>query len=121
MGHLKAARGQTLRLGKQLRGRRPPVQVGLSTQTRQDAAAHLGFRWCYTYAGYFAISTNVPSNGAVVNVHNVSYLQTQPTPFTLAPHPHIVRDFDFLSLPGIPKIAAAYARTVTVFPIGVDS
>ncbi|RDB24026.1 Nucleoporin Nup37 [Hypsizygus marmoreus] len=79
------------------------------------------FRWCPTYPDYFAISTKSPSKGAVIHVHNINYIQAQPTVFNILPRPHLVRDLDFLALPGIPRIAAAIGRTVMIFSIGVDS
>lgn len=79
------------------------------------------FRWCPTFPEYFAISTQSPDKGAVVNIHNTNYLQAQPTVFNIYPRPHTVRDFDFLSLRGIPRIAAAVGRTLVIFSIGVDS
>ncbi|KAJ7849155.1 hypothetical protein B0H14DRAFT_2766264 [Mycena olivaceomarginata] len=50
--------------------------------------------WCPTYPEYFAISTQSPAKGAVVNIHNTTY--TQPTAIALAPRPHFIRDFDGL-------------------------
>ncbi|KAF9050809.1 hypothetical protein BDZ89DRAFT_1057233 [Hymenopellis radicata] len=79
------------------------------------------FRWCYTYPEYFAISTQSPSKGAVVHVHNVNYIHSQPSVFPVAPRPHLIRDFDFVSVPGIPRLAVAFAKTISVFRIGVDS
>jgi hypothetical protein len=38
----------------------------------------------------------------------------------IRPKPHFIRDFDFLSLSGIPKIAAAIGRNLVIFSIGVD-
>ncbi|KAK0210490.1 hypothetical protein DFS33DRAFT_296876 [Desarmillaria ectypa] len=78
------------------------------------------FRWCHTYPGYFAISTQSPSKGALIHVHNLSYVHAQPEIFTVASRPHLVRDFDFLGLRGIPRLAVAVARTVVIFPIGVE-
>ncbi|KAF8964133.1 hypothetical protein BDZ97DRAFT_947116 [Flammula alnicola] len=79
------------------------------------------FRWCHTHPEYFGISTQSPSKGAVLHVHNCNYVHAAPTSFTLRPKPHFVRDFDFLALEGIPRIAAAIGRIVMVFPIGVDT
>ncbi|KDQ59396.1 hypothetical protein JAAARDRAFT_32955 [Jaapia argillacea MUCL 33604] len=78
------------------------------------------FRWCHTFPDYFAISAQSSAKGAVIHVHNVAYPQTQPTVFNIAPRPLRVRDFDFLSAPGIPRLAAAVGREVLVFSIGVD-
>jgi hypothetical protein len=78
-------------------------------------------RWCHTHPDYFGIATQAPGKGAVLHVHNCSYVHAVPTAFALRPRPHYVRDFDFLALPGIPRIAAAVGRTVVVFPIGVDA
>ncbi|KDR81357.1 hypothetical protein GALMADRAFT_152229 [Galerina marginata CBS 339.88] len=79
------------------------------------------FRWCPTHTDYFAISAASPSKGAVLHLHNKGYVQAQPTVFTLRPKPHFIRDFDFMALSGIPRIAAAVGRTAVIFPIGEDS
>ncbi|KAF5386974.1 hypothetical protein D9615_001774 [Tricholomella constricta] len=79
------------------------------------------FRWCPTYPDYFAISTQSPSKGASIHVHNLNYFQAQPTIFTILPRPHLVQDFDFLAFRGIPRIVAAVGRTIFIFSIGVDS
>ncbi|GLB42200.1 putative WD40 repeats [Lyophyllum shimeji] len=79
------------------------------------------FRWCPTYPDYFAISTQLPGKGAAVHVHNTNYLQAQPTVFNILPRPHLVQDFDFLAVRGIPRIVAAVGRTVFIFSIGVES
>ncbi|KAF8163054.1 hypothetical protein B0H34DRAFT_649842 [Crassisporium funariophilum] len=78
------------------------------------------FRWSYTYPEHFAISTQSPSKGAVIHVHNCNFVHAPPTIFNLLPKPHFIRDFDFLALAGIPRIAAAVGRTVIIFPIGVE-
>jgi hypothetical protein len=77
-------------------------------------------RWCQTYPDYFAISTQSPEKGAVIHVHNTNYIHASPTIFNLHPKPLLVRDFDFLGMRGVPRIAAAVGRTVFVFTIGVD-
>jgi hypothetical protein len=79
------------------------------------------FRWCPTYPEYFAISTQSSDKGAVVHIHNTNYLQAQPTVFNIYPRPHIIRDFDFLAMHGIPRIAAAVGQILVVFYIGMDS
>ncbi|CAL1703833.1 unnamed protein product [Somion occarium] len=79
------------------------------------------FRWCPTFPEYFGVSTNSPIKGAVINVHHITYIDTEPTSFTVAPRPLYVRDFDFLATPGIPRIAAAVGRDVVIFYIGVES
>jgi len=78
-------------------------------------------RWCPTFSEYFALSTSNPSKGAVIHVHNTSYINAQPTIFTLAPRPLQVRDFDFLATPGIPRIAAGVGNEAVIFYIGVES
>ncbi|KAK7693054.1 hypothetical protein QCA50_002619 [Cerrena zonata] len=78
------------------------------------------FRWCPTFPEYFGISTNSPTKGAVINVHNTTYIHTEPNSFAIAPRPLFVRDFDFLSTPGIPRIVAAVGREVVMFSIGVE-
>ncbi|KAI0822683.1 WD40-repeat-containing domain protein [Trametes gibbosa] len=79
------------------------------------------FRWCPTYADYFAVSTSSAAKGAVIHVHNVAYVHAQPTVFQIAPRPLYVRAFDFVACRGIPRIVAAVGREVIVFYIGVDS
>lgn len=79
------------------------------------------FRWCTTYPEYFAVTTNSTAKGAVIRVYNTSYLQAQPTVFSIAPRPLYVRDFDFVGGKGIPRIAAAVGRELIVFYIGVES
>ena len=56
-----------------------------------------------------------------MHVHNCAYAQAAPTALALRPRPHRVRALDFLSLPGIPRLAAAVGNAVLVFPIGVDA
>ena len=73
------------------------------------------------YPEYFAISTNSPSKGAVIHVHNTTYVQAEPTAFTVGNRPQFVRDFDFLADRGIPRIAAAVGREVVIFYIGIES
>lgn len=79
------------------------------------------FSWCQTHPEYFAISSQSPNKGAVLHVHNSNYVQASPTPFTLRPKPHFIRDFDFLALSGIPRIAAAVGQTAIIFRIGEDT
>ncbi|KAL0947229.1 hypothetical protein HGRIS_013346 [Hohenbuehelia grisea] len=79
------------------------------------------FRWCPTYPDYFAISSQSPAKGALLHVHNINYVHAQPNVLILAPRPHFIRDFDFLALPGIPRIAAAIGKVITIVSIGVDS
>ncbi|KAJ7470491.1 hypothetical protein FB451DRAFT_1253845 [Mycena latifolia] len=76
------------------------------------------FRWCPTFPEYFAISTQSPVKGAVINIHNTTY--TQPTPMSLAPRPHFIRDFDWL-VSRTPRIAAAVGHKVVVFSVVLDS
>ena len=81
------------------------------------------FRWCPTYPEYFAISTRNPgTRGATIHVHSALHAHShlEPTAFTLAPHPLRVRDFDFMSLKGIPRIAAAVGHELIVFYIGLE-
>ncbi|KAI0340149.1 hypothetical protein BDW22DRAFT_1486417 [Trametopsis cervina] len=79
------------------------------------------FRWCPSHHEFFAVTTNSPLKGAVINVYNTSYIQAQPTVFTIASRPLYVRDFDFIFEKGIPRIAAAVGREVIIFYIGVES
>jgi hypothetical protein len=81
------------------------------------------FRWCPTYPEYFAISTrNAGVRSATIHVHSAmhAHAHVEPTAFTLAPRPLCVRDFDFVPLKGIPRIAAAVGHEIIVFPIGVE-
>ena len=81
------------------------------------------FRWCPTYPEYFAISTRNPgAHGATIHVHSRlhAHSHVEPTTFTLAPRPLRVLDFDFMSLKGIPRIAAAVGHELIVFYIGLD-
>jgi hypothetical protein len=78
-------------------------------------------RWCQTYSEHFAISNQSPNRGAVIHVHNCSFVHAAPTVFNLRPKPNFIRDFDFLALAGIPRIAAAIGQTVLIFSIGVES
>lgn len=78
-------------------------------------------RWCPTHPDFFAIASSSARAGAVVHVHNCAYAQAAPTALALRPRPHHIRALDFLSLPGIPRLAAAVGNAVLVFPIGVDA
>jgi hypothetical protein len=81
------------------------------------------FRWCPTYPEYFAISTRNPgARGATIHVHSAlhTHSHVEPTTFTLAPRPLRVRDFDFMSLKGIPRVAAAVGHELIVFYIGLE-
>ncbi|KAJ7489969.1 hypothetical protein B0H11DRAFT_2011256 [Mycena galericulata] len=76
------------------------------------------FRWCPTFPEHFAISTQSPTKGAVINIHNTTY--AQPTTISLAPRPHFIRDFDWLAS-RTPRIAAAVGRRVVIFSVALDS
>ncbi|OBZ75753.1 Nucleoporin Nup37 [Grifola frondosa] len=79
------------------------------------------FRWCPTLSDYFAVSCNSPTKGAVIHLHNMSYIHAQPVVFNVGPRPLFVRTFDFMASRGVvPRIAAAVGRDVIVFSIGVD-
>ena len=78
-------------------------------------------RWCQTYSEHFAISNQSSNRGAVIHVHNCSFVHAAPTVFNLRSKPNFIRDFDFLALAGIPRIAAAIGQTVLIFSIGVES
>ncbi|EIN07588.1 hypothetical protein PUNSTDRAFT_70465 [Punctularia strigosozonata HHB-11173 SS5] len=79
------------------------------------------FRWCPTFPDYFAISSSPASaKGATIHLYNTQYVHTPPSALSVAPRPHKIRDFDFLALPGIPRIAAAVGREVIIFPIGME-
>jgi len=77
--------------------------------------------WSITYPDYFAVSSRSPAKGAIIHIHNVNYVHAQPTVFILHPQPHIIQDFDFLAIQGVPRIAAAVGHTVYVFAVGSDS
>jgi len=98
-----------------LRGGTPSVSGNSFTE-----GGHI-FRWCQTYSEHFAISNQSPNRGAVIHVHNCSFVHAAPTVFNLRPKPNFIRDFDFLALAGIPRIAAAIGQTVLIFSIGVES
>ncbi|KAJ8515531.1 hypothetical protein ONZ45_g7076 [Pleurotus djamor] len=78
------------------------------------------FRWCHTYPEYFAVSSQSPTKGAIIHMHNVTYVHAQPTVFNILPRPHFVRDFDFMASPGIPRLAVALGTELVSFPIGID-
>lgn len=122
VGYLQIARWDTERYRDELRRGRSIISVGLPQCIESlQIPTTIPSRWCQTHTEYFAISTRSPNNGALLHVHNCSYVHAPPTPFALRPKPNFVRDFDFLALPGIPRIAAAVGRTVIIFPIGVDT
>lgn len=81
----------------------------------------ISHRWCPTYPEYFAISAQLPDKGAVVHIHNTNYLQAQPTILSVDTRPHMIHDFDFLAVRGVPRIAAAVGQSLVVFSIGLDS
>ncbi|KAL9714904.1 hypothetical protein Ac2012v2_001564 [Leucoagaricus gongylophorus] len=97
------------------RGGKPIVTV----DTLLDGAHQ--FRWSITYPDYFAVSSRSPTKGAIIHIHNVNYVHAQPTVFILHPQPHIIQDFDFLAIQGVPRIAAAVGHTVYIFAVGSDS
>ncbi|CAK5264077.1 unnamed protein product [Mycena citricolor] len=66
------------------------------------------FRWCTVNPDYFATSSRSPGKGALINVHSTVY--SLPTTLTLAPRPHYVRDFDWMSKSA--NIVAAVGRKV---------
>lgn len=120
MGYLQIAGWDAERYRNELRRGRSIIPVCFLNVFLQVLTT-ISSRWCQTHTDYFAISTRSPDNGALLHVHNCSYVHAVPTPFTLRPKPHFIRDFDFLVLPGIPRIAAAIGQTVIIFPIGVDA
>lgn len=97
-----------------LRGGKP-----LHTGTSFPEGGH-SFRWCSTNPDYFAISAHSNTRGAVIHVHNVGYLQAQPSVINVASRPHYIRDFDFMALHGQPVLAVAFGHQVAVFPLGDD-
>ncbi|KAI0259972.1 hypothetical protein BC834DRAFT_961640 [Gloeopeniophorella convolvens] len=80
-------------------------------------------RWCPTYPEYFARQRRRGGGGATLHVWHAAaqggHAQA-PAAFALAPRPARVRDFDFVPLAGIPRIAAAVGRELVVFYIGVE-
>ncbi|KAG6332255.1 hypothetical protein ID866_6835 [Astraeus odoratus] len=97
-----------------LRGGRP-----LHTGPSFPDGGHL-FRWCPTNPDYFAISAHSCTRGAVIHVHNVGYVQTQPIVINVASRPHYIRDFDFIALGSQPVLAAAFGPQVVIFALGDD-
>lgn len=59
--------------------------------------------------------------GAIIHVHNTTFIHAQPNVISIAPRPHRIRDFDFLATRGIPRIAAAVGREIIMFSIAADS
>ncbi|KAF5373005.1 hypothetical protein D9758_001760 [Tetrapyrgos nigripes] len=80
------------------------------------------FRWCDTHPEYFAISTQSPLKGAIIQIYNSNFLSAhaQPTVFSISPRPHFVQDFDFVGFGNVPTLAAAVGRSLFIFPIGVE-
>ncbi|KAF7304767.1 DEAD-box protein abstrakt [Mycena kentingensis (nom. inval.)] len=74
------------------------------------------FRWCPTLP-IFAISSCSPAKGATISIHT---LTPSTTTIALAPRPHFIRDFDWISSP-TPRIAAATGRRVILFDVTVDT
>lgn len=75
-------------------------------------------RWCPTNPDYFAIAAHSIKRGAVLHVHNIGYVNAQPSIINVAPRPHRIRDFDFMALRGQPLLAIAFGQRVVVFSIG---
>ncbi|KAG6376033.1 hypothetical protein JVT61DRAFT_2001 [Boletus reticuloceps] len=95
-----------------LRGGKP-----IHTGTSFPDGGHV-FRWCPTNPDYFAIAAYSLKRGAVLHVHNIGYVNAQPSIINVAPRPHRIRDFDFMALRGQPLLAIAFGRHVVVFSIG---
>jgi hypothetical protein len=74
--------------------------------------------WCPTNPDYFAIAAHSVKRGAVLHVHNIGYVNAQPSIINVAPRPHRIRDFDFMALRGQPLLAIAFSQRVAVFSIG---
>lgn len=96
-----------------------PIFYSLTTRTKANSERGY-YRWCPTETEYFGISTNSPAKGAMVNVYTSSFAHTDPYSFVPEQRPLFVRDFDFLALPGVPRIAAAVGSKVIMFSIGVE-
>ena len=100
-----------------------PIDPGIFwyiLSTPHSLTEHI-FRWCPTYADYFAISSASPAKkGASIHLYNSKYLHAQPNVINISNVPHRVRDFDWLALPGVPRLAVAFGRDVIVFPISVE-
>lgn len=75
-------------------------------------------RWCPTNSDYFAIAAHSVKRGAVLHVHNIGYINAQPSIINVAPRPHRIRDFDFMALRSQPLLAVAFSQHVAVFSIG---
>jgi len=95
-----------------LRGGKP-IHTGISFQDGGHS-----FRWCPTNPDYFAIAAHSVKRGAVLHVHNIGYVNAQPSIISVAPRPHRIRDFDFMALRGQPLLAIASGQRVAVFSIG---
>jgi len=55
----------------------------------------------------------------MIHIFNTNYLNATPLPLAVAPRPHMVRDFDFVSSARmIPRLAVAVERSVVILPIG---
>jgi len=79
------------------------------------------FRWCRGVPGCFGITSQSPSMGAVVHIHNMRYIYAQPSVVDVAPKPNIIRDFDFISSQGTSIIAAAVGRQLVLLSVDLDS
>ena len=104
--------------------RKVPTEYGSFFARNLISPPYLTFcrRWCETYPEYFAISTLSVSKGAVIHVQQLQLHPRTTNCFSaIAPRPDFVRDFDFLSTPGIPRLAAAVGHELFVCPIGTDS
>ena len=121
LGHLKTPRWFANSFGSHFSRRWLSIPVSPIIQFLCSRAEVVCCRWCPTYPEHFAISTQSPNKGAILHVHNCNFVHAPPTSFVIRPKPHFIRDFDFLSLRGIPRIAAAIGRTLVVFSIGVDT
>jgi len=80
-------------------------------------------RWCPTDPNLFALSPLRKSNGAVLHIHNVGFINSSPTQFEIVPSPHFVHDFDWLgtTFKKSPLVAVAIGKLVHILRIGETS
>jgi len=80
------------------------------------------FRWSPSSPDCFAIAARSSSRGAVIQIHDMRYVHAQPSTINIAPKPHIIRDFDFISSRGgAAVIAAAVGRELVLSSVELDS
>jgi hypothetical protein len=78
-------------------------------------------RWSHSMPDCFGITSQSPSKGAVIHIHDMRYIHAQPFVINIASKPHIIRDFDFVASRGTTIISAAVGRELVVLSVDVDS